>query len=226
MACAPTGPIRFYPGPPQPTEKLAIVSVPGPLSVLSIDGQTIKSPSQETGSYDLQLPPGHHLIAFRYDLYWGTTETGMMVKSKPTGVDAVFEAGKTYEIRYKVPRNADEASNYLTDFAATLIDQSTGQQYSSYEIRDLNKALAAKKINQGMSASTQIANPAPVVAGSNPVLNADSAVKEDPVKRLKFWWLMANAQERKQFTEWMKTATESFAPAPAKTSETIKEIKP
>ena len=219
MACSATGPVRFYQGPPLTKDKLAIVSVPGPITVLSIDGQKVRSPSQETGHYELQLKPGHHLIAFRYELYWGTNDTGMMVKSKQTGVDTVFAAGKTYEIRYKVPRNADEAYNYLTDFSATLLDRSSGQQLSSYEIDNLDATLAAKKINADMPASAQLANTAPAPTSTAPI-TADSAVKEDPLKRLKFWWLMANENERKQFSEWMKTATESFAPAPAKAPET------
>lgn len=214
MACSATGPVRFYQGPPLAKDKLAIVSVPGPITVLSIDGQKVRAPSQETGHYELQLEPGHHLIAFRYELYWGTNETGIMVKSKQIGVDTVFEAGKTYEIRYKVPRNSDEAYNYLTDFSATLLDRNSGQQISSYEIDNLDATLVAKKINANMPTSTQVANTAPAATSTSPI-TADTAVKEDPLKRLKFWWLMANESERKQFSEWMKTATESFAPAKA-----------
>ena len=224
MACSPTGPVRFYSGPPLPENKLAIVSVPGPITVRSIDGQEVKSPSQETGSYELHLQPGHHLIDFRYDLYWGTNDTGMMVTSKDTGVDAVFEAGKTYEIRYKVPSNADEAKNYLSDFHATLVDRSSGQVYSSYEIQNLDAVLAAKKMNEP-AASTANTSTATQAAPIMPTSTADAAVKEDPVKRLKFWWLMANANERKQFKEWMKTATESFAPEATKPPAKVEEMK-
>ena len=176
-------------------------------------------PSQETGSYEVQLTPGQHLIAFRYELYWGDNDSGKFVKSKEVGVDTVFEPGKTYELRYKVPRNASEAYNYFTDFTATLVDLSSGQQYSSYEIHDLDSMLAAKQKTTSEPAQAHVASTT-TSAAAPAALTADTAVKEDPVKRLKFWWLMANPQQRQQFSEWMKSATESFAPAPNKTPDT------
>ena len=36
-------------------------------------------------------------------------------------------------------------------------------------------------------------------------INAENAVHEDSVKRLKFWFLMANEKERKLFKKWMKS---------------------
>ena len=35
-------------------------------------------------------------------------------------------------------------------------------------------------------------------------IDADTATREDAVKRLKFWWLMANEAERERFRRWMK----------------------
>lgn len=35
-------------------------------------------------------------------------------------------------------------------------------------------------------------------------INEESAVREDSVKRLKFWWLMANEEERSRFKKWLK----------------------
>lgn len=217
IACSAKGPVRFYQGPPLPKESLAIVVVPAPITVRSIDGQEVDSPSKETGTYEVQLKPGHHLIAFRYELYWGTPDSGRLVKSHEVGVDAVFAAGKTYQLRYKVPHDTDEAYDFETSFHASLVDQGTGQQYSSYEIQNLNAALIAKKIGENTATTTAASPTATTSAASQTGLSADAAVKADPVKRLKFWWLMASPQQRQAFTQWMKTANESFAPAPAKT---------
>ena len=205
-ACSATGPVRFYAGPPQPKDKLAIVNVPAAITVLSIDGKEVDSPSKLSGSYEVQLEPGYHLIEFRYALYWGNSETGMLVKSKDTGVDAVFEAGKTYAIHYQMPQDADQASKFLDDFPATLVDLSSGKQYNSYVIKNLEATLAAQRNKAQTAGTTTSAMP-----------NAQTAANADPVKRLKFWWLMANKQQRKQFTDWMKGATESFAPSSDKT---------
>lgn len=212
MACSATGPVRFYSGPPKQKDQLAIVEVPAAISVLSIDGKAVDSPSKESGSYEVQLEPGFHLIEFRYVLFWGTYESGKLVKSKNTGVDAVFEAGKTYAIRYKKPQDADEAEDFFNDFKANLVDLSSGKQYSSYEIKDLEATLAAHQAK--MQAASQA--PAVTTGTGSSLPNAETATNADPLKRLKFWWLMANQQERKEFTQWMKTANESFAPASKK----------
>ena len=218
FACSATGPVRFYSGPPLPKQELAIVVVPAAITVRSIDGKEVDSPSKETGTYEVQLKPGHHLIAFRYELSWGTNESGMLVKSKQVGVDTNFEAGKTYQIRYKVPHDADEAYDYLSDFNATLVDLSNGQQYHSYEIANLNTILATKLTDtKTPPAAAQTAT----MPATTAKLSADAAVNEDPVKRLKFWWLMASPQQRQQFTQWMKTANESFAPAPNKAPDSV-----
>jgi len=217
FACSATGPVRFYSGPPLPKDQIAIVVVPAALTVRSIDGKKVDSPSKESGTYELELKPGYHIIAFRYELFWGSNESGRLVKSHEVGVDAVFAAGKNYTIQYKAPHSYDEALDLQTDFSATLVDMSSGQQYSSYEIHDLDALVAAKLGNTTAAAptTTTVATPAATAP-----LSADAAVNEDPVKRLKFWWLMANPQQRQEFTKWMKTANESFAPAPSKTPDT------
>ena len=220
FACSATGPVRFYSGPPLPKQELAIVVVPAAITVRSIDGKEVVSPSNETGTYEVQLKPGHHLIAFRYELFWGTNDSGKLVKSKQVGVDTNFEAGKTYELRYRVPRDAEDAADYFFDFKATLLDLSGGHQYKSYVIRDLDAMVAAKLGNSTAPASAPLPHTA-ATPTTTAKLSADAAVNEDPVKRLKFWWLMASPQQRQQFTQWMKTANESFAPAPNKAPDSV-----
>lgn len=217
-ACSATGPVRFYSGPPQPKDKLAIVNVPAAITVLSIDGQEVDSPSKTSGSYEVQLQPGYHLIEFRYELYWGDSVTGMLVKSKDTGVDTVFEAGKTYALRYQKPQGANQAYKFLDDFPATLVDLSSGKQYSSYVIKNLEATLIAQKAKAKSAGQTPAASMTSATTAAMP--NAETAANADPVKRLKFWWLMANKQQRKQFTDWMRSANESFAPSNNQTPTT------
>lgn len=217
MACSATGPVRFYSGPPKPADQLAIVKVPAPITVLSIDGKAVDAPSIESGSYELQLEPGFHLIEFRYEYFWGSRDSGLFVKSKHTGVDAVFEAGNRYAIRYKKPQDASEAEDFFSDFHAKLVNLSTGKQYSSYVIKNLEAMLAARQAQTKTKASAQVS----ATANAGPAMpSAAAATKADALKRLKFWWLMANQQQRKQFRHWMKTATDSFAPSGNKAQET------
>jgi len=217
-ACSAPGTLRFYQGPPKSPEQLAIVIVPAAITIRSIDGKSVDSPSKETGTYQVELPPGHHLIAFRYEYFWGSNESGRMVKSDQTGVDAVFNAGSTYTLTYKEPQSMDEAYDLTRHFSVTLVDNQTGQSYASYNIDNLDSILAAKGMLSGQTQATQTVKSTPTEA-ANMSDQADKAVSQDPVKRLKFWWLMSNDKQRKEFIDWMKGAKESFAPAPDKSQK-------
>lgn len=204
-ACSATGPVRFYSGPQKPKDQLAIITVPAALTVDSIDGKPVDAPSKLSGSYEVQLEPGFHLIDFRYYKYWGDNVTGMMIKSKSTGVETVFQAGHKYTIRYKKPQDYSQAQNFLNEFNAQLVDLDTGKTHDSYVISDINAALAKARADQAQ-ANTQAAGT------TTGMPDAKTATTGNPVKHLKFWWLMANPQQRKAFLNWMKTAHESFSP--------------
>lgn len=209
FACSATGPVKFYSGAPKPNDQLAIITVPAALTVDSIDGRVVDAPSKTSGTYEVQLEPGFHLIDFRYVMYWGSNDSGMLVRSKPTGVDAVFQAGHRYTIRYKKPQDASDAKEFFTDFNAQLVDLDTGKTHDSYVIADLSAALtAARAKHEKQAAAMQAAT-----AGTQTAMpDAKTATTGNPVKHLKFWWLMANPQQRKAFMDWMRSATESFAP--------------
>jgi len=204
QACAPTGPVQFYEGASRPSSEIARVMVPGPITVESIDGREVEVPSQDEGFYELQLPPGKHIIAFKYRKFWGSSVSGAMLKSDLAAVDSEFEAGKVYELTYNRPGDEDEAAALAENFSATLVDRSSGQKTASFVIANLDAALLARN-------DQQPATPAPVKAAPTTAMpSADQAVQEDPVKRLKFWWLMANEKQRQEFSQWMKSATSSF----------------
>lgn len=209
-ACSATGPVRFYSGPQKPKAQLAIITVPAALAVDSIDGKPVDSPSKLSGTYEVELEPGFHLIDFRYYKFWGDNLTGMMIKSSPTGVDANFEAGHNYTIRYKKPQDYSEAQNFLSDFNAQLVDLSSGKTYNSYVVDDLSAALASARAKH-QTVSSQADNTANAESHTG-MPDAKTATTGNPVKHLKFWWLMANPQQRKAFMDWMKSANESFAP--------------
>ena len=235
MGCSVNGPVKFYEGPTRPDSQIAIVTVPAAITVRSIDGQDVKSPSKESGTYELLLPPGPHLVVFRYYNYWPYGDAGVMVKSQDIGVEAVYEAGKHYVIRYKEPHSFEEAKGYFTDFHATLVNISNGKEYSSFDVSDQNSLFAriknyfdpngAPKTTSAPATTAVVPTVATTNATATPAMNADAAMKEDPVKRLKFWWLMANENQRKEFTQWMKTATESFAPQPKQAPAAAKSTK-
>ncbi len=205
QACAPTGPVKFFEGQDRPNSEIARVMVPGPITVESIDGREVKVPSKEEGFYELRLLPGKHIIAFKYKLYWGSINSGMLVKSDLAAVDTNFEAGKVYELTYKKPKDEEEAFAFSNDFKATLIDRTSGQKTASFKIKNLEAALLARNTQQNNGAAQTVAAPK-----TQAMPTADQAVNEDPVKRLKFWWLMASEKERKAFREWMNSVPPNF----------------
>lgn len=216
QACAPTGPVKFYEGENRSADQIARVMVPGPLTVKSIDGRPVQSPSQESGFYELHLAPGKHLIAFKYELYWGSEVSGMLVKSKLVAVDRNFEAGKVYELTYPRPENEDEAFEISQQFSANLVDRQSGEKTASYAIDDPNTAVLALSLSSQSSApassSDSAVQPGTRRSTKDPgtLPDAEQAVNEDAVKRLKFWWLMASEAEREAFRKWMRQDMPKF----------------
>jgi len=206
QACYPTGPVRFYEGDARPASEIAKVKIPGPVTVKSIDGREVRVPSKEKGFYELQLPPGKHLVVFKYVRYWGTSETGLLIKSPLAAVDTEFRAGEVYELTYTRPKDEDEAFEFVGEFNATLVNLSSGKKTASFKVKDLDTLLATRAMIQDSNRPSPSAAASPMSA----MPSADQAVQEDPVKRLKFWWLMADEKQRKEFSEWMKSATPSF----------------
>ena len=200
-ACAPSGPVKFYDGATRSPGEIARVRVPGPITVLEIDGRKINSPSQEEGFYELHLPPGNHRITFKYELYWGSADSGLMIKSDPSEVSYDFAAGKVYELVYQKPTSEDEAFTMASDFQATLVESDGGARIASHSPDQRPLPVVS-------SAPTPSAAQTPVVA--SPLPNANQAVSEDAVKRLKFWWLMAGEKEREEFRKWMQNEMPSF----------------
>jgi len=203
-ACAPTGPVKFYPGPDKPKSEIALVKVPGPITVTRIDDRDVSVPSQEQGFYELHLSPSRHTLTFKYELYWGSPNSGMVVRSNPTSVQAEFTAGRAYELRYDEPRDEHEAFSLASDFQAALIDIGSGTRIAATPSDEFPAGLTnAEPVVRDMPATTA-AQP----GGALPT--ADQAAREDAVKRLKFWWLMADEAEREAFRQWMQQEMPNF----------------
>ncbi|MFP4610613.1 MAG: DUF2057 family protein, partial [Thiohalophilus sp.] len=198
-ACAPTGPVKFYSGADKPAHEIATVKVPGPITVTRIDDRDVRVPSQEEGFYELHLPPGQHTLTFKYELYWGAASDGMLVKSKPTRIQAGLSADRVYELRYDEPADEDEAFSMASDFQARLVERDSGITVA---------ATASDEHPSGFTNVDPVVRDTPTTtapsAASDSLPDADQAVKEDAVKRLKFWWLMADEAEREAFHKWMQ----------------------
>ena len=218
------GPVHFYSGQARSNSETARLNVPAPLTVVKIDGREVEVPSKNEGFYEIYLLPGVHRIDFKYELSWGDEVSGMLVKSEVVGVESQFFAGKLYELTYPVPTELEEAYGMTRDFKAQLQEKDTGRQIASRPTTELNEFRSKSPVAKSMSDTTQLkAKPLPTVEtfGATTTKNinaavqvptdikADTVVREDAVKRLKFWWLIANEEERNLFKKWMKSVEDT-----------------
>lgn len=205
-----SGPVHFYSGQPRPNSETARLRVPGPITVKKIDGREVDVPFKDEGFYEIYLLPGLHRVDFKYELYWGDATSGMLVDSDVVGVETRFYAGMNYELTYPVPEELEEAYQMAAEFKAKLLEKETGRQVASRTTAELNEFRIKTPIVVSSGEATQPKDNRVPIAASTGVtaptdINADTAVREDTVKRLKFWWLMANEDERNRFKEWMKS---------------------
>lgn len=207
QACFVSGPVHFYSGHRLSKSETARLSVPGPITVTMIDGKEVDVPSINDGFYEIFLLPGPHRISFMFEQDWGGSLDGFLIKSDVVGVDSQFISGMNYELTYPVPENADEAFDMSAMFKARLVEKETGRHVESRSIDELNALKALAPVTQN-NEETKV-KPAPSAVSSSVTvpsdINADSAVAKDAVKRMKFWWLIANEDERKRFKQWMKS---------------------
>ena len=205
-----SGPVHYYSGQPRPNSETARLLVPGPITVKKIDGREVDVPSIEEGFYEIYLLPGLHRIDFKYELVWGDNESAILVKSDVVGVETRFYAGLNYEFTYPVPEEQEEAYDMALKFKAKLVEKGTGRQVASRTTAELDEFRSNIPIEYSSEDATQPKdNHVPITESTGVMaptdINADTAVREDTVKRLKFWWLMANEEERNRFKEWMKS---------------------
>lgn len=204
-----SGPVHLYSGQPRPNSETAQLRVPGPITVKKIDGREVKVPSIEDGFYEIYLLPGQHRIDFKYELDWGASNSGMFIKSDVVSVQTQFSAGMNYELTYPIPQDEDEAYDMSLKFKATLLEKKTGRLVASRTMAEfgafnMKAPIVASTKDTIRSKDSSVPVTASAIVKVPADINADTVAREDTVKRLKFWWLIANEKERKRFKKWMK----------------------
>lgn len=210
QSCSVSGPVHNYPGDPRQKSEIARVRIPAPITVEKIDGKKIDVPSNESGYYDIYLLPGLHRLDFKYELYWGDGTSGSIVESDDVAIETLFNAGMTYKMTYPTPTDEEEAFWMANDFKAKLLELETGRQVASRKPGELNRQDVKTTLVYGNNTADQPQSSPPAVAASTGItppqgIDADTAAREDAVRRLKFWWMMADEAERKRFQQWIKT---------------------
>jgi uncharacterized protein YccT (UPF0319 family) len=117
------------------------------------------------------------------------------VESEDYAVRAELKPGHSYVMQYQAPKSKTEAFRFTRSMKITLVDEQDGTQFA---------ILPANHPGLYQLATTPPA--APAAAASSLAQQEQNVMQEDPLKRLKFWWLMAEEKDRQAFLEWMKSA--------------------
>jgi len=223
-ACLTSGPVQSYSGSPRQDSQIARLVVPSAVSLDSIDGEEFSSPPDSTGKYEIHLLPGRHILVFKYMVNWGDPVSETLITSNLAAFDAIFDSGKVYKLEYSAPQSELEAIELKNKFIPIISLSGSVQRLQSRRIPDREAIMISVREMKSQTGLNDIKVSKPVVdinklnsedrqsAGtrSKPIPDVETAVKEDTVKRLKFWWLMSNEKEREEFREWMKSVDESF----------------
>lgn len=232
-ACLTTGPVQSYSGSPRQDNQIAQLVVPGAVSLDSIDGEEFTSPPDSTGKYEIHLLPGRHILVFKYTVNWGDPTSSTVVTSNLAAFDAIFGPGKVYKLEYPEPQSEFEAIELRNKFIPVISHPGSGQKFQSRRITNRDAIMISVNEMRSQTELSDINVSKPVVdinklnseksksaeMKSQALPDVETAVKEDTVKRLKFWWLMSNEMEREEFRQWMKSVDESFSSPEAEKSK-------
>ncbi len=200
-ACASVkGPVRSYSGAPRPAGEIACVMVPVDLEVRRIDGKKVEIPYRPEGRYEVQLLPGEHRLQLVYKHLWGDSISSMLVVSDVMALQFQARAGATYRIDY--PQLADEsaATAYADEPRAWLTDPATGTRVEAVAVAaggsQINRAIRGAFAGGGAASAAAAPGADGTAAAERRVLEADR------LERLKFWWKLADPDQRQQFLDW------------------------
>ncbi|MDH5408065.1 MAG: DUF2057 domain-containing protein [Gammaproteobacteria bacterium] len=186
--CSGSGPMKAY-DEATVTDKnqLAIIYLPPDLEVEEVNGIKQDTPFIETGFNEVHVLPGKHNIVLAYERFWGDAASGHLVSSKPVTLTLDVNAGQKYVIKFKVPKDQWDATLLVSNFRP-WVETKSGQKIAT-------KSTIGKVIN----ASTD------KTSGSSSGLSAEEIVaRQKPLEKLKFWWKLADKDDRKAFQKWLK----------------------
>lgn len=224
-ACASTNStVRLYGGSEKPDSEIVKIRVPYELEVLSIDGRKLKTPYVPDGEYLLELLPGKHVFKVIYTEYWGDETSGNIEVSDAFYFQVATTAGSHYVFKHNGPADLVYASfNWsISDIKIWLVQQETGQTinaaststYGNYLTRTLRQAASGTEedkpvtdSNTAQKNNTKMTSPTTLKLTAKPddssALIAEQIIaQQNALDRLKFWWKMADENQRKAFQAW------------------------
>jgi len=229
-ACVSTnGPVRMYEGDKRPDSEIAKILVPYELDVLAVDGKSLKTPYVPGGQYEIEVLPGDHEFRVFYEEYWGDPTAGGLKVSDVFNFKLSTIAGSRYVFKHNGPEDLVGADSGMQDSDINIwVElQETGQTYKAVD-RAAYGGLFNRAIRQvvtgsveGQAGSDMLPAQQAVATTAIPPATAAALAKQDAapalpteqstppqdaLEQLKFWWKMADEEQRKVFQAWTWTS--------------------
>lgn len=176
-----SGPIKGYDGKGNiPLEQLARVYFPPAINVVEVNGIEKDTPFIVDGMNELHLTPGTHEVTLEYEMRWGSEVSGSLVQSDEVTLRVDVQAGDELVIKFPAVNDIWEATTMAKKFNPWL-ENKKGGRVSSRKVKHnvLNKG------NSNLSAEEVVA-------------------RQNPLKKLQFWWKLADKKDREAFQKWVR----------------------
>ena len=210
-ACStvPAGPIRtFEPEDVKDPEQISRIYLPPEIEILAFDGSPVETPYVAEGFNELQLLPGKHKIAVFYKKLWGDPASGYIVKSEAAILELKVTKQQDYYLKFEEPENMAEAEALKSNFRPWI--ETAGQKRVAKTKRTVDTSFMAYVSGSSNAAIAtgggvmNLTRPDDMSSG-NATLSAEEIVaRQNPVERLKFWWKLADKQDKLAFQKWVK----------------------
>lgn len=182
--------INTWEGSPQGAGDPAVLTAPGPVQVVSVNGKTMNTYLIGDLQLDYGLLPGENEVVFTYKTIWARADGSkggesrvQTVESKPQVARFTAEAGANYRFSFVEPSNRREAETMMDSFSADIVT-ADGQVVASSSEWDGKSAVTASR--------TPVSGPATSGADGD----------DDALDQLKAIWADATEEERRTFLRW------------------------
>ena len=185
--------INTWEGNPQEATNPAVLTAPGEIQVMSVNGQSLTTYLIDDLTLDYGLLPGENEVVFTYKTIWakaGVVDNGESkvhtVESEPQVARFEAEAGQAYTFSYDEPANRREAEALMDEFSADIVTAE-------------GDTVARSSKWDGKSQVAPARTPIPVSsAGSSDGASAGG----DTLEQLKAIWADATEEEKRSFLRW------------------------
>ena len=204
-----TGPVQVYDGPKLPSQEVVKLIALSSLEVLAVDEKEIDLPYFSGKHYEMELLPGSRKLKVIYRETWGTPDSSsVLVVSDASLFQWNAKAGAAYLLKHDGPADTEQVDDFRKLPNIWLVDPETGRRIEPYAREKYGAPVVRMFRKSALSdtASAADARKQPSAGTMGSALQAEDIVmQQDALKRLKFWWKMADERDRKAFREWMGT---------------------